>query len=171
MKLRGEIYLCSISGYIWNQNLSAKPAHFEGKEIFAYGSMGEISHPCRVVPWWRLVSCKAFYMVLRIGCHWTPWLLKFVFQHSIVLGLGSANALVHIIESSDCDLRLAHHEDTSIVVEVERAVGWPKLWDLGISHLSCSQYPFKEHVAAMNSYHYLLQLLTLTETYYLCCFP
>ena len=39
------------------------------------------------------------------------------------------------ILSKDHDLRLAQcedREDTSIIVEVERAVGWPKLWDLGL---------------------------------------
>ena len=35
------------------------------------------------------------------------------------------------------DLRLAKHVgrvDMSIVVEVERAVGWPRLWDLALDH-------------------------------------
>jgi len=41
------------------------------------------------------------------------------------------------LQSRDRDLRLAKHMgrvDTSIVVEVERAVGWPRLWDLSLDH-------------------------------------
>ena len=41
------------------------------------------------------------------------------------------------LQSRDRDLRLAKHVgrvDMSIVVEVERAVGWPRLWDLALDH-------------------------------------
>ena len=41
------------------------------------------------------------------------------------------------LQERDRDLRLAQHEgraDMSIVVEVERAVGWPRLWDLALDH-------------------------------------
>ena len=41
------------------------------------------------------------------------------------------------ILSRDRDLRLAQYEgraDMSTVVEVERAIGWPRLWDLALDH-------------------------------------
>ena len=41
------------------------------------------------------------------------------------------------ILSRDCDLRLAQYEgraDMSTIVEVERAIGWPRLWDLAPDH-------------------------------------
>ena len=41
------------------------------------------------------------------------------------------------LQSRDRDLRLAKHVgrvDMSTVVEVERAVGWPRLWDLALDH-------------------------------------
>ena len=44
-------------------------------------------------------------------------------------------ALAHT--RTDQDLRLTYHEgraDRSIVVDVERAVGWPHLWDLALDY-------------------------------------
>ena len=41
------------------------------------------------------------------------------------------------LQTRDQDLRLTQHEgraDMSIVVEVERAVGWPRLWDLALDY-------------------------------------
>ena len=41
------------------------------------------------------------------------------------------------LQSRDHDLGLAEHEgrvDMSIVVEVERAVDWPRLWDLALDY-------------------------------------
>ena len=41
------------------------------------------------------------------------------------------------IVSADCDLMLCQHAaraDMSIVVEVERAIGWPRLWDLALDN-------------------------------------
>ena len=41
------------------------------------------------------------------------------------------------LQTRDRDLRLAQHKgkaDMSIIVEVERAVGWPRLWDLALDY-------------------------------------
>ena len=50
---------------------------------------------------------------------------------------GSNGGVKKDILSRDRDLRLAQYEgraDMSTVVEVERAIGWPRLWDLALDH-------------------------------------
>ena len=54
-----------------------------------------------------------------------------------MLTLASTHAIKEDLQSRDRDLRLAKHMgrvNMSIVVEVERAVGWPRLWDLALDH-------------------------------------